>query len=155
MSSRVKSWIVIVLIIAIGLVAIRHYISNKIPTLQVDLGTKKGAVVLREFLKSHDRQSVFIDLVLRPQQNRDFANELNQSNRITIKDNLDPHLSYRFLVREDGKRDFLYDEKRANLRAVVAVYLPKKGDENRTIELNVLSPKDIKMLQSQHKHTAQ
>ncbi len=149
MSSRVKSWIVIVSIIAVGLFVIRHYVSNKIPTLQVDLGTKKGALVLREFLKSHDRESVFIDVTLRPKQNRAFARDLNQSNRITIQDNLDPHLSYRFLVREDGKREFVYDEKKANLKAVVMVYLHHAKQKNQIIELNILSPADIKALQVQ------
>jgi len=147
MSKKSAFVFIVILALLVGAYfAFKIYTKDKILSFETDIGKQDNEKLFIEYLSSHNRQSIFIDIALNQKQKDEFLDELNRSNYIHLR-SFDPkRYEYVFIVDEDGDKNLIFDKNSSKLKGIFTIGIDQNSDKKRYIYLRSISPKEFNIL---------
>jgi hypothetical protein len=146
MSKKILFLVLFILIGLGGAYFVREYYKDRLDIYSGDLNVAKDRKILNHFFIIHDKEPIYVDLILTKEQSLEFGENLKKSPDFHLLSLSNKKVEYIFHLREDGKRDFVYDVNSSELKAIFMPHI-QKTDENRTIiNLLPLTPNEVKKI---------
>jgi hypothetical protein len=124
----------------------KEYFKDRLDLYKADLSLKNKTKQLSDFFVKHDKESVYVELILTPRQNVEFNKSIQNSPNFHIKSLSNKKFEYIFHIREDGKREFVYDVKTKELKGIFMPHIQKTEEGITIINLLPLTPNEVKKI---------
>jgi len=146
MSKKIIFLLVLAIIVFAGGYFAKEYFKDRLDAYRADLSLKSKSKQLSNFFIKHDKESVYVELVLTDKQNDEFNQSIQNSPNFHIKSLSNKKFEYIFHIREDGKREFVYDDKTKELKGIFMPHIQKTEDDITIINLLPLTPNEVKKI---------